>query len=155
MSEQSLPRYTTEAGTRLLVQVPEADSQAVLDAILSTTSLAWGDYDQVAYTSAPGIQQFRSCPGGVNRASDTAVEVACVELQVFVAASGAEMEPVLRAIYDSHPYEEPVIQMIPAVRSLHIRGMDDDNPNRFWNRPPADWVPDIHRSAPGPDGETA
>lgn len=109
----------------------------------------------MAYWTAPGVQQFRSCAGGHNRASDTAVEVPCVELQVFVGASGADLDPVLRAIYDSHPYEEPVIQMIPAIRSLHIRGVDEDNPNRFWNRPAADWVPDIHRASAGPGGKTA
>lgn len=155
MPETSSPRYNTENGTRLLIQVPQAEADRVLAAILSITSLPWGDYDQVAFWTAPGVQQFRSCPGGVNRASDTAVEVPCVELQIFVGASGADLDPVLRAIYDSHPYEEPVIQMLPAIRSLHIRGLDEDNPNRFWNRPDADWVPAIHRSTAETGTETA
>lgn len=155
MPETASPRYTTQAGTRLLIQVPQAEADRVLAAILSVTSLPWGDYDQVAFWTAPGVQQFRSCPGGVNRASERAVEVPCVELQVFIGASAEDLDPVLRAIYDSHPYEEPVIQMIPAVRSLHIRGLDEDNPNRFWNRPAADWVPAIHRDTAGAGSETA
>lgn len=138
-------RFTVEQGTRLLVQVPQAEAKRLLDAILEQEALPWGDYDQVAFVSASGLQQFRSKPGGVNRATQQAVEVGCVEVQVFVAKTGAALEPVLRAIYHAHPYEEPVIQLIPAARTRHIRGQDEGNPNRFWNRETPDWVPPAHR----------
>jgi hypothetical protein len=138
-------RFTLEQGTRLLIQVPQERAEVLLQAILSQEPLSWGDYDQVAYTTRPGVQQFRSRPGGRNAATDQAVEVACVELQVFVPKQGQALEPLLRAIYHAHPYEEPVIQLITASRCLHRRGQDEDNPNRFWNQKPAAWVPEAHR----------
>lgn len=149
MSESLAPlrsdRFAIEQGTRLLIQVPQEGAAGLLQAILTEVPLHWGDYDQVAYTTRPGVQQFRSRPGGRNAATDRAVEVACVELQVFVPLQGQALEPLLRSIYHVHPYEEPVIQLIAATRCLHRRGQDEDNPNRFWNQKTADWVPEAHR----------
>ncbi|WP_122072148.1 hypothetical protein [Pseudophaeobacter sp. EL27] len=138
-------RFSIEQGTRVLVQVPQEAAGRLLQAILAQEPLHWGDYDQVAYTSSAGVQQFRTLPQARNRATEQAVAVACVELQVFVPKRGQDLEPLLCAIYHAHPYEEPVIQLIPAARSLHRRGQDESNPNRFWNQEAADWVPEIHR----------
>ncbi|OIQ36531.1 MAG: hypothetical protein BM558_13790 [Roseobacter sp. MedPE-SW] len=138
-------RFAIEQGTRVLIQVPQEAAGRVMQAILAEERLNWGDYDQVAYTTRPGVQQFRARPQARNRATDWAVEVACVELQIFVPKQGPLLEPLLRAIYHAHPYEEPVIQLVPAARSLHRRGQDEANPNRFWNQEPADWVPTAHR----------
>ena len=138
-------RFTIEQGTRLLIQVPQQAAARLLQAILAQEPLHWGDYDQVAYTSSTGVQQFRTLPQARNRATAQAVTVDCVELQIFVPKQGQDLEPLLCAIYYAHPYEEPVIQLIPAARSLHGRGQDEANPNRFWNQEAADWVPDIHR----------
>ena len=138
-------RFTIEQGTRVLVQVPQESAARVLQAILLQEPLHWGDYDQVSYTTSAGEQQFRSRPGGRNQATDQAVAVTCVELQIFVPKQGQELAPLLCAIYQAHPYEEPVIQLIAAARSLHRRGQDEANPNRFWNQKAADWVPEAHR----------
>lgn len=147
MDKLTSERFTTETGTRLLVQVPQEEAQRVLAAIIAADPLSYGDYDQVAFTTPAGVQQFRSRPGGRNLQTKAAVTVPCVELQVFIQALGQELEPVLRAIYHAHPYEEPVIQLLPAMRTRHIRGKDENNPNRFWNRGTADWVPTEHRSS--------
>ncbi|WP_297340318.1 hypothetical protein [Pseudophaeobacter sp.] len=138
-------RFTIEQGTRVLVQVPQEAAGRVLQAVLSQEPLHWGDYDQVAFTTRAGVQQFRTLPQARNRATDQAVAVACVELQIFVPKQGQALEPLLCAIYHAHPYEEPVIQLIAAARSLHRRGQDEANPNRFWNQETADWVPEAHR----------
>ena len=145
MHDLASDRFNVETGTRILVQVPQEAADRVLQAILSRDPLPWGDYDQVAFTSHPGTQQFRSLPEGVNAATDQAMTVECVELQVFTCARGRDLEPILKAIYDVHPYEEPVIQLIDAIRPRHIRGVDQDNPNRFWNRETPGWVPAPHR----------
>ncbi|MGR3621995.1 hypothetical protein [Pseudophaeobacter sp.] len=139
------PRFTVEVGTRVLLQVPQEAAKGVLQAILAVEPLTWGDYDQVAFTTQAGAQQFRSLPGGRNAATDRAVEVACVELQIFVPKQGQALEPLIRAIYHAHPYEEPVIQLLPGARTCHRRGQDEGNPNRFWNQETADWVPKAHR----------
>lgn len=145
MAEIDSARFTVEQGTRILVQVPHKSADQVLAAILQEDPLSWGDYDQVAYTTSVGQQQFRSLSGGRNMATNAAVGVACVELQVFVPRTGQALGSLICAIYHAHPYEEPVIQLIPAYRCCHIRGQDEANPNRFWNQETADWVPEAHR----------
>lgn len=155
MPELKSDRFSTETGQRLLVQVPEADAERVLEAILVADPLTWGDYDQVSFCTALGLQRFRSLPGGVNAPTEKAVAVSCVELQVFTTAQGAELERVVRAIYDVHPYEEPVIQIVDACRTRHIAGADEGNPNRFWNRPDAAWVLAPHRRKQGGQDQKA
>ena len=145
-------RFSIEQGTRILVQVPEVDADTVLQAILAIDPLVWGDYDRVSFTSASGVQQFRSLPGGVNAPMERETKVGCVELQIFTPARGADLERLLSAIYAAHPYEEPVIQLVEAARTRHVPGQDEGNPNRFWNRPDAempDWVPMAHRRKQG------
>ena len=51
------------------------------------------------------------------------------------------LKEVVTAIYQAHPYEEPIIFIQNCLRTLRIRGADIDNPNRFWNRQGVDWVP--------------
>jgi hypothetical protein len=137
------PTFTTQTGHRVTVEVPEPEALRLLDAIEAADPLTWGDYDRVSFTSAPGVQRFRALGTGRNAATDDRVAVPCVDLRVFVP-DGA-IEAVLDAIHDAHPYEEPVVLVEPCLRTLHIRGRDEENPNRFWNRPTAGWVPPEHR----------
>ena len=138
-------RFTTEDGVRVVVQVPDPSCQALIDRVLQETALPYGDYDRVTFQSQPGRQQFRSTGSGRNAATDGVVAVPCVELSFFLPDEPALISRVLTALYDAHPYEEPVIFVAPCQRALHVRGRDEDNPNRFWNAPPADWVPGDHR----------
>lgn len=138
-------RYRIESGLRILVQCPAEALPRVEAAVLDRDPLVHGDYDRVSFHGAAGVQRFRSLGGGRNRATDDTVEVACVEWQFFTTAAGAALDTLIRAIYDAHPYEEPVIHLVPAQRCRHRRGMDEDNPNRFWNRETADWLPPAHR----------
>lgn len=137
-------RFTTEPGYTLTVEVPEERADAVVAAILKVVPLKWGDYDRVAFRGAPGNQQFRSLGTGRNAATADTVAVPCQRVSCFLPGS-ADLTAVLEAVYHAHPYEEPVVLVTPALRSAHVRGLDEDNPNRFWNRPAADWVPAEHR----------
>ena len=138
-------RFTHEWGHRILVQVPLPHVDAVLDAVLGCCDLRYGDYDSVSFQTAEGIQRFRSLPGGRNRPTDHVVQVPCVEISFFVPDHGGDLLTVLRAIYDVHPYEEPVVNIVKCARTRHIRGLDEDNPNRFWNRKAESWIPEPHR----------
>ena len=51
------------------------------------------------------------------------------------------LKHLVTAIYQAHAYEEPMIFIQNCLRTLHIRGGDIYNPNRFWNRQDVDWVP--------------
>lgn len=138
-------RFTCEEGLRVIVQVPEKHSQQIVDAVRAVNALAYGDYDSVTFKTTQGTQQFRSLGTGRNSANKRVVEVQCVELSFFLANDDGIARAVLRAIYAIHPYEEPVVLVQTCARTLHIRGMDEDNPNRFWNRAAEDWVPDEHK----------
>ena len=138
-------RFNTDPGLRITVQVPEPNLPGIIAAIRVADPLTYGDYDSVTYRSAPGVQQFRSLGTGRNAATEAVAEVPCVELSVFLSDADAHAPKVIEAIYAAHPYEEPVVFAQPCLRTRHIRGLDEDNPNRFWNAPPADWVPEPHR----------
>ena len=138
-------RFVPQHGHVIAVQVPPPHAKRVLEAICAEDPLIYGDYDEVAFTAPEGVQQFRSLPGGHNPVTQDTVTVGCVELRVFTAADATQLDKILRAIYWAHPYEEPVILVTPTLRTLHMRGMDEDNPNRFWNNPSEDWVPEEHR----------
>ncbi len=145
LPERLSERFTTESGLRIITQVPEIRAQTVVEAVRAVVPLTWGDYDAVSYLAASGTQHFRSMGSGRNAATDRIVDVPCAELSFFVSDDAADAEAVLSAIYAAHPYEEPVIFVLPCLRTCHIRGTDEDNPNKFWNSPTEAWVPQEHR----------
>lgn len=138
-------RFQTQYGLRILVQVPHTHTQKIIDAVLAKDPLKYGDYDSVSFRTALGTQQFRSLGSGRNAATDGVVEVPCAEISFFISHDEADPAQILEAIYFYHPYEEPVVFVQPCTRTLHIRGTDEDNPHRFWNNEPADWVIEEHR----------
>jgi len=141
----STNRFTPENGFRISVQIPDQNAQSLLEQVRKETVLKWGDYDSVTFKTALGTQQFRSLGTGRNAATEGTVEVPCVEISFFLANKEALVARVVEAIYRAHPYEEPVVFVQACLRTLHIRGLDEDNPNRFWNSASADWVPEEHR----------
>ncbi len=138
-------RFGPEEGLRVIVQVPDTHAQRIVNAVLTEDTLKYGDYDSVTYQTVPGTQQFRSLGSGRNTATEKVVEVPCVELSFFLSGDEVKAVQILKTIYASHPYEEPVVFVYPCVRTLHIRGVDEDNPNRFWNSDANGWVPEEHR----------
>ncbi|MEM9604686.1 MAG: hypothetical protein AAGA11_17615 [Pseudomonadota bacterium] len=135
-------RFRVEPGWRIAVQIPADCADTVLDAVRDRAPLRYGDYEAVTYATAEGTQSFRSLGTGRNRANPAPVTVPSVELSFFCVGTPADLDAVLEAIYAAHPYEEPVVYVDRTTRTLHIRGLDEDNPNRFWNRSAApDWVP--------------
>lgn len=138
------PTYRIVSCHHIRVQTPELHVVRLLAAVLTVDPLVWGDYDQVSFTTAAGLQRFRTLPGARNRATGEAESVPCVELS-FVVPEQADLAAILTALAEAHAYEEPVIVVTSAVRTLHHRGTGEDAPNRFWNQPAEDWVPTVHR----------
>lgn len=138
-------RYRVEDVLILRVQVPQTHAERILDAITQVCDLAYGDYTHVSFEEAAGTQRFAATGAGRNTATGRVVCVPCVQLTAQLPASGHVARDVVTAIYDAHPYEEPVIDLSPAFGTRHVRGMDEDNPNRFWNSDMPDWVPSEHR----------
>ncbi len=114
-------RFIPEEGLRITIQVPDTHTQRIVDAVLTENTLKYGDYDSVTYQTMPGTQQFRSLGSGRNAATEKVVEVPCVELSFFLSGDEAKAVQVLKTIYASHPYEEPVIFVTPVQKlpSMH------------------------------------
>ena len=106
-------RFIPQEGLRITVQTPEKNAQQITNAILDCDALKYGDYDRVSFHSSIGTQQFRSLGSGRNAETETAVEVPCVELSFFFSVTEDQAVQVLKAIYASHPYEEPVVFVQP------------------------------------------
>jgi hypothetical protein len=137
--------FRTEPCHLVTVQTPGAHVPRLLAAVLAVDPLLWGDYDQVSFSTTPGVQRFRTLPGAHNRATDAVEEVPCVELS-FTLPDSTDVTAVLTALCEAHAYEEPVIHVTSTCRTLHLRGTGEDAPARFWNRPTEDWVPQAHRT---------
>ena len=138
-------RFTVETGFNLAVQVPNEHAKRLLDCILIQTGLEYGLYDRVTFRTSPGVQTFRALPESRNAVTLDALEIPCVEVSFFLPNDETLLTTVLETIYRVHPYEEPVLHVTAALRTLHIPGMDEDNPNKFWNKANEDWVPVMHR----------
>ncbi|SEP55957.1 hypothetical protein [Thalassovita taeanensis] len=145
-TDTTKPAFTLHPAFHVTVQRPEAHLPEVLEAVQAVDPLTYGFYDQVSFATTPGVQRFRSCPGGRNPASETAMQVPCTELSFAVLDTDpAHLNQVLQAIFDSHPYEEPVIFVTQATYTRHVPGTGLDAPAKFWNRDTPDWVPATHR----------
>jgi len=138
-------RFTTEPGYRVTVQIPEQSAEKIVTEVLTVDALKYGDYDSVAFKTALGTQQFRSLGSGRNAPTSAIVTVPCVEVSFFISDTKDTVKRIVEAIYAAHPYEEPVIFVETCLRTLHVRGLDEDNPIKFWNSPPSDWVPEEHQ----------
>ena len=138
-------RFKQENCYRIHVQIPQSRYAVFAQHMRSITPLIYGDYDSVIFKTVLGEQSFRSSGNGRNCATENAVCVPCVEASFFVEGDARHLSTVVEAIYDIHPYEEPVIYVAAVTRTLHVRYMDEDNPNRFWNNASEDWVPKKHR----------
>lgn len=88
-------RFVPENGLRIIVQVPDTHALKVIDALLAYDALKYGDYDSVAFRTAPGTQQFRSLGSGRNTATERMVEVPCVEQSFFACSDEARVVHVL------------------------------------------------------------
>ncbi len=88
MTDLTSKRFTTQAGQLITIEIPEEAHATVLDAILSHDPLQYGDYAEVAFRGAAGIQQFRSLGTGRNSETESTVKVPCQSLRFFTALTG-------------------------------------------------------------------
>jgi hypothetical protein len=103
---QLLPVY------RIAVFVPADHVQRVIDGVCAVDELRIGDYAGVAWTSAPGGEQFRPLPGAVP-AQGTVGElerVASVRVEFCIARDEARLRRLIDdGIRPHHPWEVPAI----------------------------------------------
>ena len=128
------------------VQIPSENVDEVLDAVIGCSSLEYGNYEHVAFRHTPGTQQFKPKVGSSSGALEK-VCIACEEVSFTLPKDEDVLRQVIEAIFEVHPYEEPVIQIQEILTTRYKYGSDSDNPNKWWNRPELAWVSPRQRQA--------
>ncbi|WP_224826735.1 hypothetical protein [Cognatishimia sp. MH4019] len=112
---------------------PEDDNRIRL-ALSEEVGLAYGDYDHVAFETAPGTQFFRGQHGTASGAMQAATRRKVRALMFSIPRDEAILKTALKLIHRLHSYEEPVVYVTEAY-ATRIRGdQSDKNPNKWWNR---------------------
>ena len=103
---------------RVTTFVPPESVDSLLDGVVRETSLTYGRYDQSAWWSAVGVEQFRPLPGSTPTVGEEGrVErVPTVRLEFVIPRDPALLDRVLdRGVIPNHPWEEPAIFVDESV----------------------------------------
>lgn len=96
------------------VQIPPDDVSKVLEAIRNITPLRYGNYEQVAFRSSTGMQQYRPLVGSRTGEVEL-IRIPCDEISFTVPERDEVITAVIEAIFESHPHEEPVIMIQEVI----------------------------------------
>ncbi len=130
---------TIEEEYLVRVQIPADDVSRILETIINVSPLRYGNFEQVAFRYNAGTQQFKPLEGSISGETEL-IHVPCDEISFTVPKNDEMIAAVIEAIFESHPYEEPVI-LIQEVMSTRLKnGPTKGNPNKWWNRPELDWL---------------
>ncbi len=116
------------------VNIPDEDVTRVLDSLTSVVPLVYGKYDRVAFRSASGVEQFRPLAGSRAGAQEELSEYETVRVSFSIPQDPETLRKTIDTIRNSHPYEEPVINVQEGWTSKATGKEDETNPNRWWNR---------------------
>ncbi|MCU1589671.1 MAG: hypothetical protein JWP11_927 [Frankiales bacterium] len=107
---------------KLVVFVPLADADRVLDAVAAEGAGAVGDYERCAWRTT-GEGTFRPLPGA-SPTVGVVGEVASVdETRLEVVLPRGRREAVVRALLAAHPYEEPAYDVLELATVPGPRGI--------------------------------
>ena len=115
------------------VQIPPEDVTQVLDAITSVAPLTYGRYEQVAFRSKTGTLQFKPLEGS-KPGQASLYQLPSDEISFTLPQDEQMLAAVIEAIFESHPYEEPVILIQPVMGTRFKHESAQDNPNKWWHR---------------------
>ncbi len=97
---------------RITTFVPLDRLETLLTGITSVVPLKYGRYDQAAWWSAEGVEQFRPLPGS-NPSSGTQghiSRVASVRVEFIIPRDPLLLDKVLTlGLIPNHPWEEPAV----------------------------------------------
>jgi hypothetical protein len=98
----------------IVVTVPPDAAEKVLDAISQAGGGVIGNYTHCAFTN-PGAGRFKpnvdASPHVGTKLEINAVE----EIRIETFCNRHQARSIVRAIREAHPYEEPVIYLIPIL----------------------------------------
>src|SRR5580692_7278754 len=127
--------FRLERADLVVVHAPIADVAKVLKSVAAAVGLEYGKYDQVAYTDAVGLEQFRPIDGSKAGPQKQLSRQATKVVSFSVPHDDAVLQKALEAVYAAHTYEEPVIYVSEVWRTRSTNP-DEQNPNRWWNQKP-------------------
>lgn len=94
--------------------VPEDHAEAVKRAMFAAGAGKIGDYDSCCWQTA-GQGQFRPLPGSQPFIGEQGEVERVTEYKVEMVCATELMGAALKALRDSHPYEEPAFDIIEMV----------------------------------------
>jgi dinuclear metal center YbgI/SA1388 family protein len=107
---------------KLVVFVPVADADRVLDAVAAEGAGAIGDYDRCAWRTT-GEGTFRPLPGASPTVGAVGEIASVEEARLEVVLPRGRRDAVVRALLASHPYEEPAYDVLELATVLGPRGL--------------------------------
>jgi dinuclear metal center YbgI/SA1388 family protein len=107
---------------KLVVFVPVADADRVLDAVAAEGAGAIGDYDRCAWRTT-GEGTFRPLPGASPTIGAVGEVASVEETRLEVVLPRARRAAVVRALLAAHPYEEPAYDVFELAALLGPRGL--------------------------------
>lgn len=107
---------------KLVVFVPVAHADRVLDAVAAEGAGAIGDYDRCAWRT-PGVGTFRPLPGAAPSVGAVGEVVAVDETRLEVVLARSRREAVVRALLSAHPYEQPAYDVFELAAVAGGRGL--------------------------------
>ncbi len=128
----------------LVIQTPVPGKEPLLEALRKGPDLKQGHYDCCLHVSAAGEQQFRALEGSHAGAEQTIQSVPVVDITISIAPDKQLLEKTLAIIFANHVHEEPTIRISECGGTRSMYTGDNDNPNKYWNRPDAQ---EIHGTA--------
>ncbi len=136
MMLQTLSTHSSRLEKEWLISLyaPEGDTGQILRAITQVARLKYGNYDDVAFVSSAGTQQFRPISGSHLGQKGDLYRMDTVEIRFSIPQNHELLDLVIEAISAVHCTDEPVvhIQDVLCSRSKHLD--DNRNPHRLWNR---------------------
>jgi dinuclear metal center YbgI/SA1388 family protein len=107
---------------KLVVFVPVADADRVLDAVAAEGAGAIGDYERCAWRTT-GEGTFRPLPGSSPSIGSVGEIVSVEEARLEVVLPRGRRDAVVRALLAAHPYEEPAYDVLELAAVLGPRGL--------------------------------
>ncbi len=125
---------------KLVVFVPDSDAERLLDALAAAGAGTIGAYERCAWTTT-GVGTFRPLSGASPTIGSVGAIEAVPEMRIEMVLPRSRRIDVVRALLDTHPYEEPAYDVYELATHPGSRGIGRigtlDNPeplSRFVQR---------------------
>lgn len=107
---------------KVVVFVPHADAERVLDAMAAAGAGRLGDYERAAWLGE-GTGTFRPLPGAHPTVGRVGAVERVPETRLEMVVDPSRRTSVIAALRAAHPYEEPAFDLLPTVGAPSPRGL--------------------------------